>query len=92
MLEVHENEIALRKWSGGIAQLRTSEGSLVTRGVRGSRPETLRGRLSPLACAVDHAATFAVDVALVACQWQHPREPFPCTHGQARRHNSPGAD
>jgi len=30
MLEVHENEIALRKLSAGIAQLRTLEGTLLT--------------------------------------------------------------
>jgi len=30
MLEVHENEMALRKFSGGTAQLRTLEGTLVT--------------------------------------------------------------
>jgi len=29
MLEVHENEIALRKFSGGTAQLRTLEGTLI---------------------------------------------------------------
>jgi len=29
MLQVHENEIALRKLSGGTAQLRTLEGTLV---------------------------------------------------------------
>jgi len=29
MFEVRENEIALRKLSGGAAQLRTSEGTLV---------------------------------------------------------------
>jgi len=27
---MHENDISLRKWSGGIAQLRDSEGTLVT--------------------------------------------------------------
>ena len=29
MLQVRQNEISLRKWSGGTAQLRTSEGALV---------------------------------------------------------------
>jgi len=29
MLQVHENEISLRKWSGGAAQLRILEGTLV---------------------------------------------------------------
>jgi len=29
MLQVHESEISLRKWSGGSAQLRISEGTLV---------------------------------------------------------------
>jgi len=29
MLQVHENEISLRKWSGGRTQLRTLEGTLV---------------------------------------------------------------
>ena len=28
MLQVRENEILLRKWSGGTAQLRTLEGTL----------------------------------------------------------------
>jgi len=28
MLQVHENEISLHKWSGGTAQLRTLEGTL----------------------------------------------------------------
>jgi len=27
MLQVHENEISLRKWSGGTGQLRTLEGT-----------------------------------------------------------------
>jgi len=29
MLQVHENEISLRKWFGGTAHLRTLEGTLV---------------------------------------------------------------
>jgi len=29
MLQVRENEISLRKWSGGTAHLRTSEGALL---------------------------------------------------------------
>jgi len=32
MLEVRENETSLRKWSGGAAQLRTLEGTLVLLG------------------------------------------------------------
>jgi len=29
MLQARENEISLRKWSGGIAQLRSLEGTLL---------------------------------------------------------------
>ena len=37
---------------------------------------------SPLACAVGHAATFAVNAAVVASQWQHRALTVPLTHLQ----------